>query len=360
MANAFDSYLRAKESAMREGQNAMAMEQFVKKSQRDQQLRDILAGAYTPGTPAIPQPGGPMVGPTPSGAPMPDAMAGPDIPAQAGGMDMRGALDAMYQGGFGPEAMGYESKLASQGGMPASLKELAALQGMTPEQRKQFWNIKRGQQTVDIGGVPHAFVPGSGFQPISTREAELGAATEKERSRKLGAEAAKVSGESAAQVGKIRQNVVNLREVKRLIDKEGAITGPVADKFPSFRAASIELDNMQKQLGLDVIGAVTFGALSKGELDLALSKALPTHLTGPALSDWTKRKIEAQEKLADYFEDQSIYLSKPGNSVASWLEMQKSKRTKPTGNTNKQALKWATENPNDPRSIQILKKLEAR
>ena len=106
-----------------------------------------------------------------------------------------------------------------------------------------------------------------------------------------------------------------------MLDKE-AKTGPVMSRLPSIRAASVQLDNVQKAMGLDVIGDTTFGALSKGELDLALSKALPTGLKPIALKEWLTAKKEAQEKLTAYLEDVAIYLGVPGNTVAGWLEAQ--------------------------------------
>lgn len=351
MANAFNAYLQAKQGAMREGQNALAMEEIVKKNLRDQQLRDILAGAYKPATPAIPQPGGALEGPTPSGAALSPVAAGPDIPAQAGGMDMKSALDAMYAGGFGPEAMGYESKLRASGGLPSSVKEWQYYSQLPEADQKRFLQVKRGHNIEMIGGVPHIVTPSGASTPLSTLKAETAAAGEKERGRKLGMDAATASGKAVEQVGKIRANITNLREVIRLVG-EGAETGPLAAKLPSIRASSIELDNMQKQLGLDVIGAVTFGALSKGELDLALSKALPTHLQGPDLVSWTNRKIAAQEKLSDYYEKQGIYLSKPGSSQAGWLEQQKSAGTKgvPKIGTIKNGYIFMGGNPADQKS----------
>ena len=76
---------------------------------------------------------------------------------------------------------------------------------------------------------------------------------------------------------------------------------------------------MKNQLGLDVVGSVTFGALSEGELNLALSTALPTGLEGPELVKWAEDKIEAQEKLSAYLEEQAVFLTQPGNTSADWL-----------------------------------------
>lgn len=126
------------------------------------------------------------------------------------------------------------------------------------------------------------------------------------------------------QLEKIRGNISNLQEVNRLID-EGADTGVISSKLPSWRASSIALNSARNRLGLDVVGSVTFGALSEAELELALQTALPTDLEEAELKDWVNRKIAAQEKLADYLEQQVSFLSEPGNSQADWLKFIKEK-----------------------------------
>lgn len=122
----------------------------------------------------------------------------------------------------------------------------------------------------------------------------------------------------------IRGNIANLQEVNRLID-EGADTGVIASKLPNWRASTIALKTARNRLGLDVVGSVTFGALSEAELELALETALPTNLDDADLKDWVNRKIAAQEKLADYLEQQVVFLSEPGNSQAGWLKFIKEK-----------------------------------
>ncbi len=78
--------------------------------------------------------------------------------------------------------------------------------------------------------------------------------------------------------------------------------------LPSFKAASVELDNIQKSMALDVIGATTFGALSEGELNLAKEVALPTGLDTPQLIDHLNKRKEAQNKLRDYYSEQIQFL----------------------------------------------------
>ena len=137
--------------------------------------------------------------------------------------------------------------------------------------------------------------------------------------RGLGDFTAKQVGQAFAQIGKIKTNIRNIDQAIDAIDK-GANTGVIASRFPNLTAASIQLANIRNILGLDVIGSVTFGALSEGELNLALETALPTTLSPEDLKVYLEKKKTAQTKLADYLSKQVTYLSKPGNTLAGWLE----------------------------------------
>ena len=57
-----------------------------------------------------------------------------------------------------------------------------------------------------------------------------------------------------------------------------------------------------------------------------------------------------------------MYLSKQGSTQAGWIEEQKGMKSQavPQANQDKEALKWANANPNDPRAMQILKLQGAR
>ena len=79
--------------------------------------------------------------------------------------------------------------------------------------------------------------------------------------------------------------------------EEGANTGVIANRLPNWKASTIALDTVKNELGLDVVGSVTFGALSEGELNLDLSTAIPTNLSEEDLVDWIDRKIVAKQKL---------------------------------------------------------------
>jgi len=145
--------------------------------------------------------------------------------------------------------------------------------------------------------------------------------------------AASEAGKSAVQIGtqafetmgKLVNEMVVLERAKELVLPEGgANTGWLASKLPSIWASSIELDNIQSKLGLAVVGQNTFGALSKGELDLALATALPKTMQEAELADWIDRKIIAQRKLIRHYSDAASYLTDPMNGgIAEWVAIKR-------------------------------------
>ena len=151
--------------------------------------------------------------------------------------------------------------------------------------------------------------------------------------RGIGELSAKQVGQAFVEVGKIKKNLGNIDEAIAAIDA-GASSGVIASKLPNITAASIQLANVRNQLGLDVIGSVTFGALSEGELNLALDTALPTTLQPKDLRVYLVNKKNAQTKLAGYLSEQATYLSKKGNTLAGWLEKVENRGTSvsPTSN----------------------------
>ena len=155
---------------------------------------------------------------------------------------------------------------------------------------------------------------------------EFGAEIQGKRSRErtLGSEIAKTSievgGAAFKKLPVIRGNIANLDKVISAID-QGAKSGAVERFLPSVRAASVELDNLRNQLGLDVIGDVTFGALSKGELDLALDTALPTGLNEPELKAWAENKRSAQTNVLKELRKTAKFFSL-GGTITEYLTLQ--------------------------------------
>lgn len=225
---------------------------------------------------------------------------------------------------------------------PSSLIEFEAMtQGLTEDQVKRARLIDLGllprevgaaDKVTMIGGVPHRFDPASGEMfPIRVRgktvtaktvgEAEAEIADLTKRGEGKGALATKTIDKGFDSIGKINGNIRNIDRAIAALDK-GAKTGAIQRFFPNIKAASVELGQIQRELGLDIVSAVTFGALSKGELDLALDTALPTDLDEPELRAFLERKKTAQSKLRDYYQEQVSFLDQ-GGSVPEFLKSQR-------------------------------------
>lgn len=179
------------------------------------------------------------------------------------------------------------------------------------EIRNRFNQIVTGQDAVDV-------LERSAKIIADKEEATQDLRVETERSLKQVRNAENTSNKAFDAIDKLRQNISNLEQVVPLIG-EGANTGPISRLFPSVKAATIKLEQLQKRLSLDVVGSVTFGALSKGELDLAQAVAIPLGLEGDPLIQWVNDTISAKRKLMNYLEDQAIFLSN-GGTQTEWLQ----------------------------------------
>lgn len=169
-------------------------------------------------------------------------------------------------------------------------------------------------------------------------EAELAAAAA--GAREAGTTGIEIGRQTFERIGPIRSNIANLDRAIQLVEEEGANTGAIARLLPNWSASSIELENLRNQLGLDVVGSVTFGALSESELNLALDTALPTGMSEAALADWLRRKRDAQEQLVENLTMQAQFLSVPGRTLDQWIEF-----TQSGGATRADMRRWMSDNP---------------
>ena len=88
---------------------------------------------------------------------------------------------------------------------------------------------------------------------------------------------------------------------------------------PSFwkSQSTIEYEQLAKEAGLDVVGDTTFGALSKGELDLALDTAVPTFGSNEEAKNYFVKRKEAQLNLAREFENYFNFVQSQGGRLVS-------------------------------------------
>ncbi len=201
----------------------------------------------------------------------------------------------------------------------------------TPQNVKDYMMAQFTEQS-EVGGLPGEYNPlaENAFTPFeitpdmqgqqdAMAEADAQRQANAAKQQQLAQDAAKKAAENFELVPKIRGSISTYQDAIRTLD-EGAWSGWYAQALPTIQSASIELQNVRERAGLNVIGQTSFGALSAPELKLATEVDIP-NLPPQDLRPYLARKIAAQEKLADELLKAGIYLSKPGNTVASWYEM---------------------------------------
>jgi hypothetical protein len=116
------------------------------------------------------------------------------------------------------------------------------------------------------------------------------------------------AGEGLKLIPRLQANITNYQEGISAID-QGAQSGFFVSLLPSIRQSSIELDNVVNRLGLDVVGSVTFGALSAGELSMAMSTAAPTNMRPEYLKKWFEARLKSKNNLLKVTQDLVRFLS---------------------------------------------------
>jgi hypothetical protein len=199
-------------------------------------------------------------------------------------------------------------------------------EGFTPEEVDLARRVKAGIKGRAVGSAAQTIAESGTAESVGDSQATI---KEREEFGKLtGSSRAKKIDSGFDQIAGIDKNLRNIdRAIAAL--QAGAGTGAIESRFfPSIKAASVELDNIQGELALDVVGATTFGALSKGELDLAREVALPTKLEKDDLISFLNRKKEAQQKLRSYYDEQIQFLDQ-GGTIAGFLRMKEGQIQQP-------------------------------
>lgn len=230
---------------------------------------------------------------------------------EARGGDPRDTLEALQ--------MPFEQQQQALQGAVQIAQQAGALQTPAAEQQRKS---QKGASFITKGKEGKLFVNTPVFDPFSGASKINKVAVTDELVSKLGetgeeqtlrlieqagsstqaveeSKAAVKAGEQAAtDIVKVDKGISNINRAIEALDK-GARTGAVQRFLPSVKAASVELDNIRNSMGLDVIGAATFGALSESELQFALSTAIPTGLNEAELKAFLIRKREFQQKARD-------------------------------------------------------------
>lgn len=248
-------------------------------------------------------------------------------------------------------------------GLTAGQREFTGLtKGLSAEEIAEAKRIKLGldpratgaaSKIFDVGGVPHIFDPVTQKAvPVEIEGKDVTTKTVSESEAIIAGRVKQAKDQAAISTGivksgfkaiqSINKNMLNLDRAITLLEG-GAKTGAIERFLPSIRAASVELDQVRGELGLDVVSAVTFGALSAGELGLALGVALPTGLDEAELIDHLNRRKDAQSKLLEYYNEQIQFLSGKDeagnpNTIAKFLQSKRQPEAAPDQPTGGQEL----------------------
>ena len=150
-------------------------------------------------------------------------------------------------------------------------------------------------------------------------------------SKKIGTVTADQAVKAFEKAANVTTSIETIDRAIAAIDDK-AMSGFAANYLPNITKASAELQSAMNQMGLDVISTVTFGALSESEMNVAMETAVPRNLAGPQLREWLIEKRAAQVKARQALERAASYLSVPGNTIASWLELKSGQRQETTTN----------------------------
>jgi len=252
----------------------------------------------------------------------------------------------------------YLTKLANNGdALAASALELVESAGPA-EAIKSYINANSSNAANKTGATTKAYDNGTtlsifqdGSRQVTSPSGEIltGAAAE-EAIKVAQADEVDQAGNTefktksaAAKAGMVQTTIDNILNVnsslrnyskakdalREAIANNQNITGFATQYFPNISVQAAELENARNALGLDVIGSVTFGALSKGELDLALSQGLPTGLEEPKLLELIERREIALGKYRTSLLNAARIMANPQKDYEDYLDELENLETKP-------------------------------
>ena len=178
---------------------------------------------------------------------------------------------------------------------------------------KQFSNGTVVQST-DTGVVVYnpqgKVVTGDEAQKVinAANEYELSYAQRLSGGRKLGGISVEAAQDAFQKISLVNNSITNIEAALSALE-DGAQTGMIYNMIPNVTLASGQLQTAMNNMGLDVISSVTFGALSEGEMRLAMETAVPRNLPPEELKKYLQDKKSAQIKAKAALTKAATYLS---------------------------------------------------
>jgi len=197
----------------------------------------------------------------------------------------------------------FSSFLSNQFKPRAMSKNIGSIQTAQTDMTVGDTQLKAGDQytiTYDPNANGGYSVTNLGTSGLTqAEEATLASKTEIDLADRLADRkiATDLSKDLFKQYDSLDKQAASLQEIRNLIANEGAITGPIRSRLPTFDAATQSLRTIANQLGIQIINSATFGALSATELRLALETGFPQNLGPKAAVEYIDKKLAAQAKL---------------------------------------------------------------
>lgn len=241
-----------------------------------------------------------------------------DIDATLGAAQIEGLAD-MVGGAGGDVAAVAEFKFKTEGLTPEQVQEAKLVDlGLSPR--------AAGLRTTNIGGIVHTVDPNTNEarplvlngKPVTVDMVGQNAATIK--GYETGASGAQELGKETLNELRSMTSRIRQYEAARNALERGADSGQIAERFPTLFEPTATLENIRNQLGINLIGATTFGNLSEGELQFALATMMPQGLDQKELGKWLERKIAADRKLQKELRRAATYLTRPETTLNDFLK----------------------------------------
>lgn len=248
-------------------------------------------------------------------------------------------LSTKYKGtGFDQEIAGWAGKY--QQDPAAAIQELdASISAFNqPKESEKFAPEVSPIQTDPDTGQQYVIVTDRNTNQANRVDVKGGKARTGEQkvdleiNKELRKQGIEMSKQAFEDLKPVRSQISNYNEAIKALDS-GAQSGAIDRFLPSFQESTIRLENAARRLGLDVISATTFGALSEGELRLAMDTAVPMNLPPAELKRWLKDAKAAKQKLAQELFKMGTTLGKGKMTPAEYMEKvgyQEAKRQEPS------------------------------
>ena len=159
----------------------------------------------------------------------------------------------------------------------------------------------------------------AGGRKQAVTDVELGSVSELAAKKAAGTQSTKLSLDLFEKASNINKSITSIDRAIAAIDK-GAKSGFIYKQFPSLTESSAELESALNNMGLDVVSMTTFGALSEGELKLAMNTAAPRNLDAKDLKSWLIKHRAAKEKLITEANSAATFLADPKNTLSDLLK----------------------------------------